>query len=306
MKNKVSIKDVYKYLPEKFRYPLTKSSFCDTDIQEVRLRINRPFCITINNVERYLLSDGTVSENTSYGIPCTKQDLLQCFDSICNHSVHSYAKELSQGYITLEGGNRVGLCGTYIFKGTELHTVKDISSINIRIAHQVRGSANQIFNMVDFSTPKGLLIVGKPLSAKTTILRDLCRLISSKFKVSIIDERCEIGGVYNGIPQNDIGLKADIFNGYPKDIGINCAVRTMSPDIIVCDEIGSLQDFKAIKMGTVCGVKFICTAHADSVQQVLNNPNFNEILNTNALDYIVLLGNGTDIGKVLEFKLISN
>lgn len=296
------LKDILKYLPINFRYLLSN---VNGNVQEIRLRINRAFGITIDGLEKYLQLDGTLSECCNYGVICTKEDILNCFDSICNHSIHSYAKELSQGYITLEGGNRVGICGTYIYKGNEIHTIKDISSINIRISNEVRGSANEVYKLVDFSQPKGVLLIGKPLSGKTTILRDLCRLVSSRYKVSLIDERSEIASIYNGIPQSDIGLKVDVFNGYPKNIGIDCAIRTMSPNIIFCDEIGTKTDFKSLQWGAICGVKFICTAHANSIEQVLKNPNFKNILNTNAFDYIILLGSNLDVGRVLDFQCIN-
>ncbi len=292
---------MYKYLPKKFQGAL---SSVNADVQEVRLRINRPFAITINTIEYYPQVDGTLSECGNYGIICNRLDILQTFEAICEHSVHSYAREISQGYITIEGGNRVGICGSYIFKGNELHTIKDINSINIRVSHEVRGSANEVFKLVDFSTAKGVLIVGKPLSGKTTILRDLCRLVSNKYKVSLIDERSEIASVYDGMPQSDIGLKVDIFNGYPKNIGIESAIRTMSPEIVFCDEIGTIQDFNAISFGAICGVKFVCTAHADSIKLVLSNPNFKQILSTNAFDSIVLLGHGSHLGKVIDFKTL--
>lgn len=298
----MGLKETFKYIPQKFRNPLKMVS--QEDIQEFRLRINRPFAVTIFNEEKYLTIDGTLTDDINKGIICTKQDILQSFDAVCNHSVYSYTNELSQGYITIEGGNRVGLCGTYIYKGNNIHTIKDISSLNFRIAHQVVGSAESILKMADFSSPKGLLIVGRPLSAKTTILRDLSRIVSKKFKISIIDERSELASIYNGVPQNDVGLKVDIFNNYPKDIAITNAVRTMSPDIILCDEIGTIQDFKAIKKGGICGVKFICTAHAESITQIFKNENFKDIFNTGAFDYITLLGSGKNIGKVIEFKSI--
>ncbi|MGN1411614.1 MAG: hypothetical protein ACI4WH_03770 [Oscillospiraceae bacterium] len=298
----MGLKETFKYIPQKFRNPLNMVS--QEDIQELRLRINRPFAVTIFNEEKYLTGDGTLTDDANNGIVCTKQDILQSFDAVCNHSVYSYAKELSQGYITIEGGNRVGLCGTYIYKGNNIHTVKDISSLNFRIAHQMIGSAESILKMADFSSPKGLLIVGRPLSAKTTVLRDLSRIVSKSFKVSIIDERSELASIYNGVPQNDVGIKTDIFNDYPKDIAITNAVRTMSPDIILCDEIGTPQDFKAIKKGGICGVKFICTAHAESITQIFKNENFRDIFNTGAFDYVALLGSGKNIGKVIEFKSI--
>ena len=297
------LKDILKYLPIKFRSLLSN---LNVNIQEVRLRINRAIGVTIDGFEMYPQLDGSLSECCNYGVICSKEDMLNCFDSICNHSVHSYAKELSNGYITLDGGNRVGICGTYIYKSGEIHTIKDISSINIRISNQVRGSANEVYKLLDLSQPRGVLLIGKPLSAKTTILRDLCRLISTRYKVSLIDERSEVASIYNGVPQNAIGTKVDVFNGYPKDIGINCAIRTMSPNIIFCDEIGSKQDFKSLEYGSIFGVKFICTAHADSIQQILKSSNFKNILNTSAFDYIVLLGNGSNVGKILDFKVIQS
>jgi stage III sporulation protein AA len=299
----MALKEVLRYIPQRFRNSLCKLPH--ENIQELRLRINKPFGVVVLGKERYLTNVGTLTEDYNEGVFCTKQDILQSFDSVCNHSVHSYARELSQGYITIEGGNRVGLCGTYVYKGNEIHTVKEVSSLNFRLANQVLGCAEPLYHLADFSTPKGLLIIGKPLSAKTTTLRDLCRLLGNRYKVSLVDERSEIASVYNGIPQNDVGLKVDVFNDYPKSIAINSAVRTMSPDVIICDEIGTSEDFKAVISGGVCGVKFICTAHAESIQQVMKLETFRELFNTHAFDYVALLGTGENIGKVLEFKPIN-
>lgn len=301
----MSINTVYKYLPERIRTPLLKANFNVQDIQEIRLRVNRPIGIDIYSKEQYLNSNGTLSDNYQDGIVCDKNDIFRSFESICDYSVHSYTNELSQGYVTLNGGNRVGICGTYIFKDNRVSTIKDVNALNFRIANQVRGCAVDILDRIDFSTPKGILIVGRPLSAKTTILRDLCRMVSNKYKLSIIDERSELCGIYAGVPQNDIGIKCDIFNNYPKDVGINMAIRTMSPDIIACDEIGSVKDINAIKLGSICGVKFLCTAHFDSIKSVMESSNYYEILNSNAFDYVVLLGNGNNIGRVLDVKRLS-
>lgn len=216
--------------------------------------------------------------------------ISECISAICQNSVHTYEKDIANGFITLYGGHRAGICGSAVYSGDRLHTVKNISSVNIRIARQHYGAARDLLPLFDDENKsRGLLIVGRPLSGKTTVLRDLCRSIGGRFRISLIDERQEIAAVYDGKPCLDVGLMTDVFSGYGKSDGIIRAVRCMSPDYIVTDELGA--DADSIRQLINSGVGLIMTAHADSIEAALANAGIKAIVDSGAIQHIALLKN---------------
>lgn len=272
---------------------------------EIRLRVGRPVCIVSFGQEKFLTENGSITNYPQLALKANHSDIEQSFKAICEYSIHSFSRELSQGFITINGGNRVGIAGTAVVKEQRIETVKYINGLNFRISGQVIGCAESIFNNLFAKAPIGLLIVGSPSSGKTTFIKDLCRLMSERWRVSIIDERGEIAASYRGEPQNDIGCKSDVFDGYPKSEGIETAIRVMNPELIVCDEIGSKSDVKAL-MGTInSGVKIIATAHAGTIDELYKRKHIKKLLDLGAFDYIVILGNGTELGKIKEIKAVS-
>ena len=213
--------------------------------------------------------------------------ISECISAICQNSVHTYEKDIANGFITLYGGHRAGICGSAVYSGDGLHAVKNISSVNIRIARQHYGAAKDLLPLFDDDRSRGLLIVGRPLSGKTTVLRDLCRSIGGQFRISLIDERQEIAAVYDGKPCLDVGLMTDVFSGYDKSDGIIRAVRCMSPDYIVTDELGA--DADSIRQLINSGVGLIMTAHADSIENAYRNDGIKAIIDSGAIQHIALL-----------------
>lgn len=197
--------------------------------------------------------------------PFTAEDIADCFAELCRYSVHSYSNEIAEGYITLDGGHRVGICGTAVMRDGRIETLRDVSSLNIRIARQVRGCAGELHERL-FREPCSLLLAGKPMCGKTTLLRDLTRLLGGRFKVVLIDSRNEISASVRGTPTLDIGLNTDVLCNCPKSEGIFLALRSLSPEIIICDEIG--RDYDAVEQCLFCGVKLIATAHAGSTEEL--------------------------------------
>ena len=196
--------------------------------------------------------------------------LAECISAICQNSFHTYEKDIANGFITLYGGHRAGLCGTAVYGNGGLQTVKNFSSINIRIARQHYGAARDLLPLFEGKCrSRGLLIVGRALSGKTTILRDLCRCIGAMFRVSLIDERQEIAAVYNGKPCLDVGLMTDVFSGYGKSDGIICAMKGMSPDYIALDDIEN--DADAVKLLCGCPAGVIATASAYGIDDYNDN-----------------------------------
>lgn len=271
-------------------------------LHEIRLRIGRPVCVVSFGKEYFITHNGKKTDRLQTAVITTKEDIDYSFKAICEYSVHSFAKELSQGFITIPGGNRVGIAGTAVVKDQSVDTVKFINGLNFRIAGQVTGCAEEFYNKFMCLNPHGLLIAGSPASGKTTFIRDLCRLISQKFRVSLIDERGEIAAVYKGEPQNNIGPRCDVFDHYPKTEGIEIAVRVMNPDVIICDEIGGKTDANALVNSINSGVKIIAATHAENMYDVYQKKYIRQLIDANAFKYIISLGNGSELGKIKEIK----
>lgn len=241
------------------------------EMTEIRLRVNRPAAVSLNNEVRYITADGQLTYSPEFGITADSGDLRTSFEAVCRYSVHSFRREIAEGFVTVCGGHRAGFCGTAVTNGNSIESIKDISSLNFRIARQVRGCAEELCGRVFGDNFRGLcslLIAGAPASGKTTLLRDTARLLGRRFRVALIDERGELAAVTNGVPQNDVGINTDVFDGYSKPAGIMTALRVMSPQIIICDEIGSEEDFKALYTAANSGVYVAATVHASAEEEL--------------------------------------
>ncbi len=259
------------------------------EIQEIRLRTGKPLSFSCFGITRYAAENGCLASDPSDRNIVAQQDIDDTFNSICQYSIHSFQRELCGGFITVLGGHRVGLCGTAVYSNENIQSIKHISGLNFRIARQIIGCADEILNKLFFSGLQSVLVIGPPSSGKTTILRDLCRQLGKRFKISVIDERGEIAAVFNGIPQNDIGINTDVFDGYKKADGIEMAVRVMSPEIIVCDEIGTSRDADAIINLLNSGVKLIASAHAGGTDELKKRPCIVKLIKAGVFDHVVVL-----------------
>lgn len=223
------------------------------EVAEIRLRSGRRAAA--------VLADGRI-------YPCSEQlsteDISECFEELCRCSVHSFVNDIAQGFITLDGGCRVGICGTAVCaeNSGKIQTMRDISSLNIRLAREVKGCAKELYSRAFSDGVCSLLLGGKPLSGKTTVLRDMARILGEKYRVVIIDSRNELSATVGGRPSLDIGENTDVLVGCGKSEGIMLALRSLSPQVIICDEIGG--DYEAIEKCLFCGVKIIAAAHAGS------------------------------------------
>lgn len=254
---------------------------------EVRLRVGRPaVAVSVSGASA----------------PCSQAlsaaDIDGCFQELCRYSVHSFQREIAEGYITLPGGHRAGFCGTAVVRGGCVEALRSISSINIRIAHEIKGCAEALYRAVFSDGLHSLLIAGAPLTGKTTILRDLARLIGEKHKTALIDSRSELAACCDGAPQLDVGLNTDVLNGYPRAEGMETALRTLSPEVIICDELGG--DTGAVKQCANCGVKLIATIHADSAQQLMQGRETAELCG--AFDFIAVLRGKGEIAEIKAIK----
>lgn len=255
-----------------------------SELVEVRLRAGRR-AVLVTADGRRIPCEGTLS----------REDIEECFQELCRHSVHSYAREISEGYITLEGGHRAGFCGTAVIKDGRICTLKDISSINLRLAHEIKGCGEALYHTAFSSGIRSLLIAGRPLSGKTTVLRDITRLVGGKHRTALIDSRNEIAASSGGVPSLDVGENTDVLSGYPRYEGMMIALRTLSPEVLVCDEIGG--DINAIEQCADCGVKLIATVHAASFEELDSNPVWRRLIPK--FDCTALLGGK---GQTLGFR----
>ena len=245
---------------------------------EIRLRANRSIMLTCPN------QIFSLQKNLNAKI------INDCFLAICNYSIHSHINEIKQGFITLAGGHRAGLCATAVYnEAGKLTNLKQISSINIRIARQIKNASIEIFEELNNNIGK-LLIIGPPSSGKTTILKDIARKLSLNNIVSIVDTRGEIAACFNAVAQNDVA-NADIFNFWNRSDGILAAIKTMGPEYIICDEVGNETDLKAIKECVGSGVKLIATAHGENLEEIRKRPIINQMLETGAFEHMAILTN---------------
>lgn len=257
-------------------------------LEEIRIRVNKPIILKIGQAE-------TVIE---YKI--STDEILEILQHICDNSIYSYQNQICNGYITMQGGHRVGITGNVVLKEGKIININYISSLNFRIAKQVLGCSNKILKYVlniEENNIYNTLIVSPPGAGKTTLLRDLIRRISNgmdqlKFNginVGVVDERGEIAAMYRGIPQNDVGVRTDVLDNVPKAIGMNMLIRSMGPKVIVADEIGNEKDVEAINYAVCSGVKGIFTAHGKCIEDIKLNPALNQLIDNFLFEKIIFI-----------------
>ncbi|MBQ4568900.1 MAG: Flp pilus assembly complex ATPase component TadA [Ruminococcus sp.] len=298
---KGKIRELLRFVPISIRSVLNQA-LCghEEDLQEVVLRSGRPVCVYIKSKQMYLTQNGclTCSVDSQPLVVASQKDITDCFNISCGYSVYSHLNEIRSGFLTLSGGHRIGISGTAVVSNGSIVNIRDISTISMRFAREVVGCGESIAALI-FKSRDGLLLCGSPCSGKTTVLRDVARLMSEQFRsrVAVVDTRGEIGGTVDGIQQMNIGM-CDVLNGYPRAEGIEQAVRVLSPQYVVCDELGSDEDIKAIISGVNSGVKFISTIHAASKEELLSRKNAVALLNTKAFENVVFLKGRESPGEI--------
>ena len=258
-------------------------------LEEIRVRNNLPLICKIGQADKVL----------NYKI--STEDINYIFQKICENSIYTYQNQIANGYITIQGGNRVGIVGTAVLHEDKVTNFNYISGLNFRISRQILGCSNSIMQKIinkEQNTIYNTLIISMPGMGKTTLLRDIIRNISNGIEglidganIAVIDERGEISATFKGIMQNDLGIRTDVVNDIPKHIGMRLAIRSMSPKVIAADEIGSKEDSKAINYAMCCGVKGIFTAHGESIEDVCKNPELKELINNKTIERVVLIKN---------------
>lgn len=273
---------VLEYLSGSLKSEIQKYLFQDFEnVEEIRIRVNRPIAIKLTNEIKILEHIVTV------------QEILETFQKVCENSVYSYKKQICEGFITIKNGHRVGITGNCVIENGQVININYISSLNFRIAREQKGCSNKILKyIIDKKNNEiyNTLIVSKPGCGKTTILRDIIRNISNNGKTcGLVDERGEIAAMHKGIPQNDVGILTDVIDNISKSKGMTMLIRSMAPEIIACDEIGSFEDIQAINYAVCSGVKGIFTAHGNSLEELFLNPHISELLKKYIIERIIFL-----------------
>lgn len=282
-------------LPAYIRIPIeTLPDNIKRTIEEIRLQINQPIRIISGNREI------TVETGNTGVLDKSTMEIL--LNNLLDYSIYAYENELIKGYITIEGGHRVGVCGRAVLNNDKTVLIKDISSVNIRRSREIKNTAVKIIDKL-YSDKGGLqntIIVSPPKCGKTTLLRDIVRLVSnSGLRVAVCDERSEIAGMYQGVPSYDLGPRTDVLDGFNKADGMLMLIRSMAPDVIVTDEIGKSADIDALETALLTGVKVITTIHGRDYNDLINSK-VGALVLKKVFSRVIILSNIPSTGTIKE------
>ncbi len=294
---KGGVQALMEYFPSEMR---NKIMGCNLDeLEEIRLRNNRNAFLKLGQEEKEI--DHII----------TTQEILEILQRVCDNSIYTYQSQICNGYITVKGGHRVGITGNVILEKGQVINISHIYSLNFRIAREIIGCSKSVLPYilnVKANSIYNTIILSPPGRGKTTILRDSIRSISNGipeigFKginIGVIDERGEIAAMYKGIPQNDLGKRADVLDNVSKDIGMRMLVRSMSPKVIVADEIGTKEDIEAINYAVCSGVKGLFTAHGSGLNDIVLSPILGMLYEMKLIERVILIEDNRNLKLIYE------
>jgi stage III sporulation protein AA len=264
-------------------------------IYEIRIKSHKPILIYSKHGESVI------------NYTPSKDELKSILQKISNYSLYAYEEDIRQGFITIKGGHRIGIAGECVMEKGEVKTIRNISSLNIRICREIIGCSDKIINFITSENRiYNTIIISPPKCGKTTILRDIARNISNGIpalgtkgrKVVVVDERSEIGACHLGIPQSDLGIRTDVLDNCLKREGLIMAIRSLSPEVLICDEIGTKGDIDALMMAFNSGVNIVTTIHGFSVEDLYRRKVFGDLLKNEILERAIILSNNHGIGTI--------
>ncbi|GAA0075950.1 stage III sporulation protein AA [Clostridium sp. CTA-5] len=262
---------------------------------EIRLKVGKPIIVYSN------IGESIVSYRPS------KEDIKGIIQKISNYSLYAYEEDIKQGFITIKGGHRIGIAGECVMSEGKVKTIRNISSINIRISREIIGCSNKLMKyIVSGNRIFNTIIISPPKCGKTTILRDIARNISTGIKslsldgkkVSVIDERSEIAACYFGVPQSDLGIRTDVLDNCLKKEGMIMSIRSLSPEVLICDEIGTKGDVEALMMAFNSGVNIITTIHGFTIDDIYKRKVFKELIDNQILERVIILSSREGVGTI--------
>lgn len=266
-------------------------------MNEIRMRADRPIIVIWNGQEYFLTESGAFTKEEKLAKKIEQKELEMILNHICNYSIYAFEDEIRQGFLTVQGGHRIGVAGQAVMKTEkEMKNMKNICFINIRISHQIIGAADAVMPFLyEKDRICNTLLISMPGVGKTTLLRDIVRQVSDGnsygkgVNVGVVDERSEIAGCFQGRAQNDLGIRTDVLDACPKALGMMMLLRSMSPKVIAVDEIGGKEDEEMIRQVTRCGVHIMATIHGNDLEDLKNNAIGKELVKEAIFDrYIVL------------------
>lgn len=251
-------------------------------VEEIRLRAGRPPALVIGGREIEPLPTHRV----------TAPELQLTLEIATRASAHTFADSIRQGFVTAEGGCRVGICGTAVAEGDKVTSIRRLSSVCIRIPREKRGCADAVWPALTRDGFRSTLIISPPGAGKTTLLRELVRLLSDGgTRISLVDERSEVAGSFEGQPCFDVGARTDVLTGAPKSEGIFLLLRAMAPQLIAFDEISAPADIEAAETAANCGVGLLATAHAGRVEDLQERALYRKLLDRHIFERAVVIEN---------------
>lgn len=301
----MGIDAVWKALPKRIREGgLGRDTLEGLHLQEIRMRCGQPILLKGKEGSLFLRQDGKLAKTAERSIHVSKADIQETTSLLSAYSLYAFEEELRQGYLTIEGGHRVGFCGKAVMEHGEIRTLRQINALNIRIAREIKGCAAKVLPLLlengDFCHS---LIVSPPGCGKTTLLRDIVRCLSSgegcrPMTVGIVDERGEIAPLWDGMPQMDLGPCTDILEGCPKAGGMLLLLRSMSPDVIATDELGRPEDIYAVEEALNAGVKLVSTVHGRDMDDLKSRPYLRELVGKRIFERFIFLSGSRGTGTV--------
>lgn len=251
-------------------------------VLEVRLRADAPVVLTCMDGAYFLLPDGrTCCLYRTDAMTATRQEVQNTFLSLCGYSVHSVQREICEGFLTLCGGHRAGICGTAVTDDRgAVQSLADVTSINLRVARQIPGAAKALWDALFRQGLCSVIVAGPPVSGKTTVLHDLAvRLSEALYRVSVVDSRREL----YPLPL------CDVLSGYGKAQGILCALRSLSPQMLICDEVADEEEIRALQNGFAAGAECVVSVHARDETDLPYRKPLQALLRTGQFSHVVLL-----------------
>lgn len=295
----IAYKQILPFVPLRLRNELKSVPEAElAGLEELRLKADQPVLLRFSDREALLRLQAEQHDGRGRGnyFTLTGDELHKTLLLLAGSSLYALEEELRRGYITLPGGHRAGVAGRAVLRGGEVRTLKEVSGINIRVARPCPGAARPLLPLLldQRGCIRQSLIISPPRAGKTTMLRDLARLLAEgegcrPHRVGIVDERSEIAAMRDGRPQLDVGLRSDVLDGCPKAEGLMMLLRSMSPEVLICDELGGEEEIRALHAAANAGVKVVATAHGMSEEELRRRPGLSKLLEEGCFERLALL-----------------